>query len=152
MALSPAQTKIYWRTWSKIAAALQADQPEATKAQIQDLRHSQHTAAGCPRSSKAWTSRDLDRWIYLEDRISDPLNLPRLLELEEKCHPEAARIYVIRKLLTQLGKPVSYAAACTGEDGLSPNLCSWSAKALQTAVMALSRTSKRAQLPGKDPF
>ncbi len=160
MALSAAQTKLYWRTWAAIAAAIAADLPDASKAEIAAQRKSQHKAAGCPASSKDWTNQDLTRWLYLEARINDPLNLQRLVEFEESLHPEAARIYVIRAELKKLGKPVSYAAACAHRSDLPQDLCKWPADALQAALMALRRTVRhqypvkenRAQLPGEVGF
>lgn len=152
MPLSAAQTPLYWRTWAAIAAALHADQPEATKAEIAKLRHSQHKAARCPASSKAWKNADLNRWILWAKILQDPDNLALRLEFEEAAHPEAARIYVIRQLLAKLGKPVPYAAACAHRADLPPDLCKWPAEALQAALQALQRTSRLSQLPGKDPF
>jgi hypothetical protein len=145
MALTKAQTALYWRTWGSISAALLADLadvPDADKKYIQTRRRPCHAQAGCPLSSKDWTNRHLSLWLLYESRVTDPSNLTRHMALEEQAHPEAGRIYRIRQLLTQLGKPTSYAAACAHDQTLSPNLCNWPATSLQTALQALQRTAR----------
>lgn len=156
MPMSAKQTALYWRTWAKISAALAADLPEATKAEIASQRRAQHKAAGCPASSKSWGNLDLTRWLYLECRINDPDNLPRLVEFEQQLdaqsHPEAARIFRIRAILSDLARPVAYAAACAHQPDLPADLCKWPAASLQAALIALTRTARHTQLPGKPPF
>lgn len=150
MALSKAQTSLYWRTWAAIAAAIKEDLPEADRKFIDSRRRPHHAQAGCPASSKDWTNQHLSRWLLHACRITDPLNITRHLELEEQCHPQATKIFRIRQLLTQLGKPIAYAAACAKDPLLSPNLCNWPADALQRAVQALSHTARH-QKPGATP-
>lgn len=147
--MNKGQMGIYMARWKPLEAKLRAEM-EGTKGEVAKAldrqRQRLHLDAGCPLSRKEWTSRDLDLWGYLECRINRPENLAELLEWEEKTHPEAGRIFHIRRLLKDLGKPVAYAAACTRQPDLSPNLCQWPASALQAALQALARTN-RSQLP-----
>ena len=151
MALSPAQTKLYWRTWASIAALLQADLPEASKKDVASQRHGQHKAASCPASMTTWGNQDLTRWLCWARVVADPLDLQARIDFEEASHPEAARISQIRRLLLQLGKLPAYAAGCANDPTLPADFCKWPASSLQTALFALSRTARRSQVPGKTP-
>ncbi len=151
MALSPAQVKLYWRTWAAIAATIQADLPEASKKDVAGQRHHQHKAAQCPDSMTTWRNPDLTRWLCWQLVLAAPDDIQRRIDFDEACHPEAARISQIRRLLHQLGRPPSYAAGCANDSTLPADFCRWPASSLQTALFALSRTARRAQVPGKSP-
>jgi hypothetical protein len=149
MALSTAQKKLYWRTWASIGSLIQADLPEATKKDVAGQRHGQHKAAGCPASSTSWGNADLDRWLRWAAVLADPDNLQARLDFEEVSHPEARRIRAIREMLAKISRPLSYAKACAHDPALPDDLTQWPASALQGALSALARTTRRAQLPGK---
>jgi|GEM_PF-6380098 len=147
--LNRGQMGVYMGIWKRLEARLREDlvgTPKEISKALDRTRQRMHGQAGVPLSRKDWTSRDLDLWGYFECRVNRPEDLAELLEWEEKTHAEAGRVFHIRRLLAELGKPVAYAAACAHNPGLSPNLCQWPASALQAALQALSRT-KRSQLP-----
>ena len=61
--LSPAQTSLYWRTWSSICTYMGWKNSDSTH------RYALHQEAGCPKSMTAFKNRDLDAYLQYCDSL-----------------------------------------------------------------------------------
>jgi hypothetical protein len=103
--MTPAQTKLYWREWSRAKKAGQLGDAD------RHLLHAQ--ALGAEKSSKDFTNEDLDKVLASFRALSQPSSLNAQLRQQEQ--PNTRRLHKIANLLKCLGlfvaEPVQYASA-----------------------------------------
>ena len=115
-------------------------------------RHAMHAELGLPESRKEWTNRHFDEWKRACLAIAQPGNLDA--QMEGLGGEVKRRVFVIQKLLGELGEPVGYAETILRRMGMEPPLERLTAAQLEKVIVALRkqgrRTAHRAVATGAD--
>ena len=104
-------------------------------------RRALHVELGLPESRKKWGNREFDEWKRACLAISAPADLDA--QLDGLGGEVKRRLFVIRKLLGQLGEPESYAETTARRMGLRPPLASLTPAQLEKVIVALRKQLRR---------